>query len=153
MLEYGILKPYSNISCFSTTRHGGCGKGAYATFNCTHYCGDKSEHVSSNLEILAASLSERPQVFVIPRQTHTTNVRIITALPSEEELQEVDAVVTDLKGYCLCVSTADCVPVCDGILLRHKNVILSFVTTWMDLESIMLIEKGKYCIISLTCGI
>ena len=111
MLEYGILKPYSNISCFSTTRHGGCGKGAYATFNCTHYCGDKSEHVSSNLEILAASLSERPQVFVIPRQTHTTNVRIITALPFEEELQEVDAVVTDLKGYCLCVSTADCVPV------------------------------------------
>ena len=111
MLEYGILKPYSNISCFSTTRHGGCGEGAYATFNCTHYCGDKPEHVSSNLEILTASLSERPQVFVIPRQTHTTNVRIITDVPMSDELQEVDAVVTHRKGFCLCVSTADCVPV------------------------------------------
>ena len=34
-----------------------------------------------------------------------------------------------------------------------KNEIFSFVTTWMELDSIMLIEKEKYCIISLTCGI
>ena len=27
MLEYGILKPYSNIFGFSTTRHGGGGEG------------------------------------------------------------------------------------------------------------------------------
>ena len=40
MLEYGIMKPYSNISCFSTTRHGGCSEGNYATMNCTYYCGD-----------------------------------------------------------------------------------------------------------------
>ena len=93
MLEYGIMKPYSNISCFSTTRHGGCGEGTYATFNCTHYCGDKPEHVSANLEILAAALPVRPKVFVIPRQTHTTNVRLITNVPAPEELQDVDAVV------------------------------------------------------------
>lgn len=111
MLEYGILKPYSNIFGFSTTRHGGCGEGAYATFNCTHYCGDRPENVSKNLENLAALLPERPDVFVIPRQTHTTNVRVITDVPSQEELQEVDAVVTHRKGFCLCVSTADCVPV------------------------------------------
>ena len=39
-----------------------------------------------------------------------------------------------------------------------KNEILSFATTWMDLEGIMLseisqTEKDKYCMISLTCGI
>lgn len=111
MLEYGILKPYSNIFGFSTTRHGGCGEGAYATFNCTHYCGDRPENVLKNLENLAALLPERPDVFVIPRQTHTTNVRVITDVPSQKELQEVDAVVTHRKGFCLCVSTADCVPV------------------------------------------
>ena len=111
MLEYGIMKPYSNISCFSTTRHGGCGEGAYATFNCTHYCGDHPESVKANLEILAASLPKRPQAFVIPRQTHTTNVRVIKDIPTQETLQDVDAVVTHLKDFCLCVSTADCVPV------------------------------------------
>ena len=37
-----------------------------------------------------------------------------------------------------------------------KNGILSFVTTWMDLEAIMLSEINqteKDCMISLTCGI
>lgn len=128
MLEYGILKPYSNIFGFSTTRHGGCGEGAYATFNCTHYCGDRPENVKANLENLSASLPKRPRVFVIPRQTHTTNVRVITGVPTEEELQEVDAVVTSLKGFCLCVSTADCIP----ILLydKAKEVIAAVHAGW-----------------------
>ena len=39
-----------------------------------------------------------------------------------------------------------------------KNKMLPFAATWMDLEVIMLseisqIEKGKYCMISLKCGI
>ena len=39
-----------------------------------------------------------------------------------------------------------------------KNEILPFVTTWMELEGIMLneisqSEKDKYCMISLRCGI
>ena len=128
MLEYGILKPYSNISCFSTTRHGGCGDGTYATFNCTHYCGDRPENVKANLEILSASLPKRPRVFVIPRQTHTTNVRVITDVPTEEELQNVDAVVTHLKDFCLCVSTADCVPIL--IYDTKKQVIAAVHAGW-----------------------
>ena len=38
-----------------------------------------------------------------------------------------------------------------------RNEILPFVTTWMDLEGIILNEisqrKDKYCMISLICGI
>ena len=51
-------------------------------------------------------------------------------------------------------STVTCLH--DGILLGHKKEgILPFMTTWMDLESIMLIEvsqseKDKYCVITLT---
>ena len=47
----------------------------------------------------------------------------------------------------------------NGILLSHKKTeILPFVTTWMDLEGIMLseinqIEKDKYHVISPICGI
>ena len=128
MLGYGILRLYPDIFAFSTTRHGGCGEGTYATFNCTHYCGDHPENVSRNLEILRASLPKRPQVFVIPRQTHTTNVRVITDVPTEEELQDVDAVVTHRKDFCLCVSTADCVP----ILLydKAKQVIAAVHAGW-----------------------
>ncbi len=128
MLEYGILKPYSNIFGFSTTRHGGVGEGMYATFNCTHYCGDRPENVSSNLELLGSSLPKRPQFFVIPRQTHTTNVRVITDIPIPEELQDVDAVVTHLKDFCLCVSTADCVPVL--IYDKVRGVIAAVHAGW-----------------------
>ena len=128
MLEYGILKPYSNIFAFSTTRHEGCGEGAYATFNCTHYCGDNPEHVKANLEILATSMPIRPHAFIIPRQTHTTNVRVIEDVFSQEELQDVDAVVTNLKNVCLCVSTADCVPVL--LYDKEKQVVAAIHAGW-----------------------
>lgn len=128
MLEYGILKPYSNIFGFSTTRHGGCGEGAYATFNCTHYCEDNPEHVKANLETLSWLLPERPRVIVIPRQTHTTNVQVIKDVPTLEELQDVDAVVTQLKDFCLCVSTADCVPVL--LYDKEKEVIAAVHAGW-----------------------
>ena len=128
MLEYGILRPYPNIFGFSTTRYGGVGEETYATFNCTHYCGDRPESVKANLEILSASLPKRPRVFVIPRQTHTTNVRVITDVPTEEELQNVDAVVTHLKDFCLCVSTADCVPIL--IYDTKKQVIAAVHAGW-----------------------
>ena len=45
------------------------------------------------------------------------------------------------------------------IVLSHKkNKFMLFVTTWVDLECITLseisqIEKNKYCMLSLICGI
>ncbi len=47
------MKAYPNISCFSTTRHGGCSKGNYASFNCNGYCGDEAEDVNRNRELVA----------------------------------------------------------------------------------------------------
>ena len=50
-----------------------------------------------------------------------------------------------------CLNNADVVHIYNGILLDHKkNEILPFVTTWIDLEGMMLIEKSqtkkdKYC--------
>ena len=46
----------------------------------------------------------------------------------------------------------------NGILFSHKKNFLPSVTTWMDLEGIMLseiwqTEKDKYHMILLTCGI
>ena len=118
MLGYELMKAYPNISCFSTTRHGGCSKGNYASFNCNGYCGDAAEDVIRNREMLCSLLPAAPAELVIPRQTHGTGVRVVDTdyinRCKEEQtaaLEGVDALVTDRTGYCLCVSTADCVPV------------------------------------------
>lgn len=118
MLEYGINQIRSNIFCFSTTRHGGYSQGRYASFNCNHYCGDAPEDVRRNREMLCQLLPETPRHLIVPHQTHGDTIRIIdrdfleqTPAMQTEALEGVDATVTSLRHECLCVSTADCIPV------------------------------------------
>lgn len=118
MLVYGLNKSYTDIFCFSTTRHGGCGTELYSSFNCTHYCGDSMENVLKNREILLGSLPCRPYEIIIPRQIHGTDILSVDEdfLSCNEEtrneyLEGVDAVVTACRGLCICVSTADCIPI------------------------------------------
>ncbi len=117
MLLYGLLRPYSNIFAFSTTRSGGCGTGNYASFNCTPYTGDDPQCVARNRALLLSALP-RPAELIIPYQTHGTQVLDIDdtflQLPAEqrhERLQGIDALTTRLPGLCLCISTADCIPI------------------------------------------
>ena len=45
---------------------------------------------------------------MIPRQTHSTNVRLVNTFG---EVSDTDAVITAEKGLCIAVKTADCIPV------------------------------------------
>lgn len=117
MLGYGLMKAYPDISCFSTTRHGGCSKGNYASFNCNGYSGDEAEDVERNRELLRSLLPDTLVELVIPHQTHSDRVAAIDTgyinkgvADRAAFLEGVDALVTDIPGYCLCVSTADCIP-------------------------------------------
>ena len=98
MLGYEALAPYPDISCFVTTRHGGCSTGNYASFNCTPYTGDHPDCVRKNQELLCAALPFTPRELVIPFQTHGISSLIIdetylNATHSERQsmLQGVDA--------------------------------------------------------------
>ena len=125
MLGYELMKAYPNISCFSTTRHGGCSKGNYASFNCNGYCGDEAEDVNRNRELLRSLLPGESVELVIPHQTHSDHVKVVDTIQVNTELEGVDALVTDIPGYCLCVSTADCVPVL--LYDTRKKVVLPFM--------------------------
>lgn len=118
MLEYGLMKSYSNIFCFSTTRHGGYGSGEYASFNCNRFCGDNIETVQKNRTMLVGLMPQIPKRLIIPHQTHGAEVKVIDdaflALSEDvqaEQLEGIDALVSDRTGVCVCISTADCVPV------------------------------------------
>ena len=113
MLGYELLASYPGISCFVTTRHGGCSQGNYASLNCTPYTGDEAEAVRRNQEIVCSSLPQRPQELVIPFQTHGTKALVIdgtylhaTAEERHSMLQGIDAVITSEPGCCICISTA-----------------------------------------------
>lgn len=118
MLGYGLLNRYPNISHFVTARHDGYSGGAYASFNCSPYSGDNLEHVRRNQQLLVEGMKHKPIELVIPRQVHDTYCRVIgkdylatSPEMKRDMLEGIDALISDEPGYCLCISTADCVPV------------------------------------------
>ena len=118
MLEYALNDACSDIFAFSTTRHGGISTGTYASLNCTPYTGDSAENVLRNQELLLEALPQRPQELVIPWQTHGTASLVIDAdylqadpQTRHERLQGIDALITREPSGCLCISTADCIPI------------------------------------------
>lgn len=54
------------------------------------------------------TLEIRPEHLMIPRQTHSTNVRRVNTFG---EVPDTDAVITSEKGLCIAVKTADCIPI------------------------------------------
>ena len=109
LLEY-TFREACPPRAFSTQRQDGVGEGAYASFNITHYCGDSAENVRANRRILCAELGITDERLVLPRQTHSDNIAIVTLETPSEALEGVDAVITHEEGLCIGVSTADCIP-------------------------------------------
>ena len=121
MMEIPQLEFYNlgdKVTAFSTTRHGGYSTGRYAAFNINRYCGDDETCIRKNREALCALLGIADDRLLMPHQVHLTRVsRIDEALLSlteqqkGEALEGSDALMTDLKGVCIGVSTADCIPI------------------------------------------
>ena len=115
LLEYQFA---DGVRAFSTTRKGGVGEGAYSEFNITHYCGDNAEHVADNRQLLCNELGINDHQLFLPHQVHGKDILLIddAFLKGNDEdrtaaLEGKDAVVTNVPGLCIGVSTADCVPV------------------------------------------
>lgn len=71
-----------------------------------------------NRERICELLNVSDSHLIIPHQTHGTDIRIIDEQLQKETpeckkdiLEGVDAVITNLRGVCIGVSTADCIPV------------------------------------------
>ena len=107
-----------DVTAFSTTRHGGYSTGNYATFNINRYCGDDEQHIRQNHEALCAVLGISDNRLVMPHQVHLTKIATIDedllSLSAEQRLEALegyDALMTNLRGVCIGISTADCIPV------------------------------------------
>lgn len=97
----------------ATTCRGGeaVGRDPYSGFSLCHYTGDAPDHYMRSRRRLADAIGVSPEMIIIPRQTHSTNVLTVGDGPvGDDDLDGVDAVVTARRGVVAGVNTADCVP-------------------------------------------
>ena len=115
-LEYPLLRETGIVRHGFSTRLGGVSEGFYASLNLSFDRGDREECVRENFRRIGEALGVRCEDMVLSRQTHTTNVRIVTeadrgkGITRERDYTDVDGLVTNVPGICLVTSYADCVP-------------------------------------------
>lgn len=120
LIYYKIFSQNENVIAFTSTKQ------TFETEN-PRFTGDTVETYENNRILLAEKLMIKSEQLVFPRQTHTNCVAEISSIP-KDEINETDALVTDKKGICLCVQTADCVPVL--LFDPVNNVIAAIHAGW-----------------------
>lgn len=115
-LTFPLLDKVEGIRHLFTTRIGGVSEGIYATMNFSYQRGDKKEAVDENFRRIAEIFDTTPERVVCSRQTHTTNVRLVTeedcgkGVVRPADYEDIDGLITHVPGIVLCTSFADCVP-------------------------------------------
>lgn len=115
-LSFSILEKTGLVSQAFSTRMGGVSKGDFATMNFSFTRGDNREDVLENYRRMAAALGVDMNRMILTWQTHTTNVRRVTAedegkgVVRDRDYRDVDGLITDIPGITLVTFFADCVP-------------------------------------------
>lgn len=103
LINYPILSGYPGLVHFTTTRQ---------TFSdpTPRLTGEDLEKAERNQAQLSAVSGIEPRRFVFPRQTHSDHIRIIHST-DKKYIADTDALITRQRGICICIQTADCVPI------------------------------------------
>ena len=115
-LEYPLFQETGIVTSAFSTRLGGVSEGYYSSLNLSFDRGDDPERVLENFKRIGASMGVNVEDMVLSKQTHTTNVRVVTAedkgkgVMRERNYTDVDGMITNVPGICLVTSYADCVP-------------------------------------------
>lgn len=141
LLEYPLFYRFNQLLAFTSTKK---------TFlnNLTRFTGNDLDEFQHNREQLAEILEIKPNQLVFPRQTHSNKVLEILKIP-EQEILDIDALVTNKTGICICVQTADCVPIL--LFDPARNVIAVVHAGWRGTvakivsETVALIKNNYKC--------
>lgn len=105
------------------TRYGGVSRGIYESLNLSLTVGDNDADVLENYRRLrrAFALPSDGSGIVFSHQVHSKTVRVCTGADTHTLMSDIpydaDGLVTNEKGLCLIIFTADCTP----ILLADEN--------------------------------
>lgn len=115
-LTFPLLEETGIVRHLFTTRLGGVSRGEFSTMNLSTSRGDSEESVLENYRRIAGVLGCQVEDMTASHQTHTTNIRIITAedrgkgILRERDYEDVDGMITNEAGVVLVTYYADCVP-------------------------------------------
>ncbi len=115
-LEFPSLKETGLVNHLFSTRIGGVSQGIYSSMNLSYIRGDEQKAVDENFRRIAAVFGKESKDIVCSDQTHTTNIRLVTAedkgkgVIREKDYHDVDGLITNVPGIILATFYADCVP-------------------------------------------
>lgn len=115
-LEYPAFEHLSGFYHGFSTRLGGVSEGIFSSMNLSFNRGDRRENVLENYRRIAEAVGFTLEETVCSDQTHTTNIRVVTAedagkgILKERDYEDIDGLVTNVPGVTLATSYADCVP-------------------------------------------
>ena len=99
-LEYPLFQETGIVTSAFSTRLGGVSEGYYSSLNLSFDRGDDPARVLENFKRIGASMGVNVEDMVLSKQTHTTNVRVVTAedkgkgVMRERNYTDVDGIVT-----------------------------------------------------------
>lgn len=113
-LTFPRLDEFTNLKHLFTTRKGGVSSGCCESWNFGARSFDDEENISKNYQILGNVLGVSPERMTASDQTHTINIRRVTAADAgkgvtrEKDYRDIDGLVTDAPGITLITGHADC---------------------------------------------
>ena len=121
MVKSKLLSQFPELIQGTSTRKGGVSEGIHATMNLGFNNGDLPDRVRANYDIICKELDIPAERIVLAKQTHTSNIRIVTeedlgkGLTRPVDYEDIDALITNKPfnggSAVLTILTADCVPV------------------------------------------
>ena len=120
----GLLERAGGVAHGFSTRQGGVSAPPFDTMDLGYNRGDAPDCVRENYRRFCAAIGADHTRVVKTRQVHKDAVRRVTGSDAGLDLctpapYEADGLVTDVPGLCLCVFSADCVPVLLYDPVRH----------------------------------
>lgn len=115
LIQYKLFAPYDKLFAFTSTKQ---------TLNVKNV---RYSNRPENRIKLAEALHINPEKLVFPSQTHTNCVVDLSDY-AHKLLDNTDALVSNKSGLCICVQTADCVPIL--LFDPHKKVVAAVHAGW-----------------------
>ena len=116
VLKFPALEAIDCIEHCVSTRYGGASKGIFSSVNVSFNRGDEKEAVMENYQRLGQVFAKEAKDFVTTKQTHTTNLRVVTqaeagiGVTRPQDMDDIDGMLTNVPGLVLTAMFADCVP-------------------------------------------